>query len=365
VPRIEQTMFTFRPLEARDLPTVHAWMNAPHARRWFGHSLEVVERDYGAALRGEEPFDAWIVAHEGREAALFTRGRFGDFPEMARAYGVDDPEAVNCDVLIGEPSLAHRGMGPRMIRAFLDRVFDDARVTQVIIDPVPDNAIAIRAYEKVGFRFREARPDDGEGNGLYLMALSREEHPAGVTSAPFVIRPGRPEEISLAEEIDDDACEAYRAFGLPFELPSDHPFFAMERERWARSLAHTRLLFAETGGVPVGFAALGHVNGRPHVEQLSVRVAHQGRGIGRALLERALRWSVREGELWLSTYASVPWNAPWYARMGFVRASDAETPPELRALVDAARRTLPNGRDQIAMVCRGEAHARHRRAGGA
>lgn len=356
-------MFTFRPLEARDLPTIHAWMNAPHARRWFGHSLASVEAEYGAAIRGEETFSAWIAAFEGRDVGLLTQGRFGDFPaDMRAAYGVDDDDAVNCDVLLGEEAVAHRGLGPRMLQAFFQRVFADPRVTQVVIDPVPDNAIAIRAYEKVGFHFREARPDDDEGNELYLMGLTRAEHAAGLGPAPLVIRPARPHELALAEAIDDDACEAYRAVGLPFDFEGDHPFHVMERARWQASLDAVRLLFAEVDGAPVGFAALGFVDGRPHLEQLSVRCAFQRHGVGRALLERALRWSVRQGELWLSTYGGVQWNAPWYERLGFERVADADTPPTLRQLLDAARRTLPNGGDQLAMVCRGAAHARHQRA---
>lgn len=135
----------------------------------------------------------------------------------------------------------------------------------------------------------------------------------------------------------------------------------MELARWQRSLDEKRVLFACSDGAPVGLAALGHVDGRPHLEQLSVRRAHQRRGIGRALLERALRWSVRESELWITTYASVPWNGPWYERMGFVRVLDGDAPPELRMLLDAARGALPRGEDQIAMVCRGEAHERSRR----
>ena len=39
-----------------------------------------------------------------------------------------------------------------MVRAFLDYLFSDPNVTKVQTDPSPDNARAIRCYEKAGFR---------------------------------------------------------------------------------------------------------------------------------------------------------------------------------------------------------------------
>jgi RimJ/RimL family protein N-acetyltransferase len=39
-----------------------------------------------------------------------------------------------------------------MLRAFLQRLFDDPAVTVVQTDPDPGNARAVRAYEKAGFR---------------------------------------------------------------------------------------------------------------------------------------------------------------------------------------------------------------------
>ena len=39
-----------------------------------------------------------------------------------------------------------------MIRAFVRELFTDSAVTRVQTDPSPDNARAIRCYEKAGFR---------------------------------------------------------------------------------------------------------------------------------------------------------------------------------------------------------------------
>ena len=45
-----------------------------------------------------------------------------------------------------------QGLGTQMVRLLVSELFADPRVTRVQVDPSPDNARAIRCYEKAGFR---------------------------------------------------------------------------------------------------------------------------------------------------------------------------------------------------------------------
>ncbi len=63
-----------------------------------------------------------------------------------------DPCALGIDQLIAMPDRLGQGLGTRMVRAFLARLFADPRVTSVQVDPDPTNARAIAAYRKAGFR---------------------------------------------------------------------------------------------------------------------------------------------------------------------------------------------------------------------
>jgi GNAT superfamily N-acetyltransferase len=58
--------------------------------------------------------------------------------------------------------------------------------------------------------------------------------------------------------------------------------------------------------------------------ELAVIPRWMRQGIGTALLERACEWGRARGypAITLTTYADVPWNAPWYARRGFVEVTD-------------------------------------------
>ncbi len=73
------------------------------------------------------------------------------------------------------------------------------------------------------------------------------------------------------------------------------------------------------GGEPVGFAHVLQHGDTAHLEQLSVLPDHSRRGHGRALVEAAAREATSRGALriTLRTYADIPWNAPFYAALGF------------------------------------------------
>ena len=153
---------------------LHRWFHAPHARRWFaarGATVADVTEEYG--LDGSVPIHVYIVSMDGVPIGMVQWLRFGDFDWLMKDYDVTDPQAVNCDVLIGEPAATHRGLGPPMILRFLrEIVFEDPTLTTCIIDPEVENAIAIRVYEKAGFRFVREVNDD-RGAAVHRMELGR------------------------------------------------------------------------------------------------------------------------------------------------------------------------------------------------
>lgn len=351
-----ETAFGFRPLAARNLPMIHGWFRAPHARRWYEGdcTLDEVREEYLPRIEGVARVAPFVATYAGRDVGLVEWCRLGDHPDVQALYRVADPETANCDVILGDEALAHRGLGATMIREFLAAVvFADARVTSCVIDPETDNAIAIRAYEKAGFSFVRAVADDGEGHSVYLLELTREDFARGLAPPPAItVRPARPGELAVAESIDDDACALYAEAGRPLDLHADTALARAERASWSRAVDAGRLLFACADGVPVGFAALGEIDGAGWLEQLSVRRAWMRRGVGRALLTRAKRWSVGMGALWLTTWDDIAWNAPWYAREGFVATPEGACGEGIRAVLGLERDGLPRGDARVAMVYR-------------
>ena len=92
-----------------------------------------------------------------------------------------------------------------------------------------------------------------------------------------------------------------------------------------RQLTGTLLVAADAGEV-VGFAHLTFPDGHAHLDQLSVLPEHGRRGIGAALVRAVMeeaRWAGYD-RLSLTTYRDVPWNGPFYARIGFTEKERPE-----------------------------------------
>ncbi|WP_320721133.1 GNAT family N-acetyltransferase [Enterobacter sp. 296B2] len=81
---------------------------------------------------------------------------------------------------------------------------------------------------------------------------------------------------------------------------------------------------------PVGFLLAEAHPSSLFIVELSVDLAWQGKGIGRQLIARAADHARKVGltSLTLTTFRDVPWNAPFYAKLGFEYVT--ELTPELR-----------------------------------
>ena len=144
-----------------------------------------------------------------------------------------------------------------------------------------------------------------------------------------MIRQAHPREIELLPQIENKAERRYVRVGLRqiIDMP---PASIASLERGRRK----GLLWVAVSpvGRVVGFALMKRPGGLAWLDQLSVLDAWQGRGYGSALIDRTAAATRRLGldALWLSTYRDVPWNAPFYARRGFIEVPRAGCPRALR-----------------------------------
>ncbi|ALB57087.1 GNAT family N-acetyltransferase (plasmid) [Cronobacter universalis] len=87
---------------------------------------------------------------------------------------------------------------------------------------------------------------------------------------------------------------------------------------------------------PVGFINGEYSDGALHILGVAVMRDCQGMGLGKMLMADAIRHAREKQltELTLTTFRNVPWNQPFYARLGFQVISDAEMPDRLARLLD-------------------------------
>ena len=130
-----------------------------------------------------------------------------------------------------------------------------------------------------------------------------------------MIRPAHPEDAERLRAIERDAGRRFADVGLA-EVAADEPPAA---ERLA------------------GYVIVDVVDGCAHVEQVSVLLDQQGRGLGRRLLEAVEAWAAEQrlDAVTLTTFTDVPWNRPLYEHLGFRTLREDELGAGLAAVRDA------------------------------
>lgn len=146
----------------------------------------------------------------------------------------------------------------------------------------------------------------------------------------FEIRPATPDEVEVLRDIEVDAGDRFREVGLAAIAEDDPPSAAELLEQIERG----RLWAAADGDTIAGYVMVSIVDGAGHVDQVSVRTSAAGRGVGRALMGRAHEWARRSGltTMTLTTFVEVPFNGPYYQRLGYEVVPEAELGPELAAI---------------------------------
>jgi GNAT superfamily N-acetyltransferase len=142
-----------------------------------------------------------------------------------------------------------------------------------------------------------------------------------------LVRLASAQELAVLPGVET-AADALLAGYLGAPVPS-----APDVERAVTVLARAAAVLV-VGSPPVGFAQLDLVDGSAHLQQLAVDPVFGRRGLGTALVRACCGWAVRHGfaELTLTTFAQVPFNGPFYARLGFSVIDDAALPAGLAAL---------------------------------
>ncbi|MER6664045.1 GNAT family N-acetyltransferase [Amycolatopsis japonica] len=145
-----------------------------------------------------------------------------------------------------------------------------------------------------------------------------------------MIRLATPEDLPALQDIERAAGEPFRALGMAAIADDDPPSIA----DLTAFQCDGRAWVWDAGDGPVAYLLAEVVDGHGHIEQVSVHPDHARRGLGRRLIENAAEWASREGfaGLTLTTYAEVPWNAPYYARLGFATLDEESLTEGLRAV---------------------------------
>ncbi|ABE33966.1 acetyltransferase domain protein [Paraburkholderia xenovorans LB400] len=143
-----------------------------------------------------------------------------------------------------------------------------------------------------------------------------------------------PHDASAIRTIEFEAGQRFASVGMAGI--ADAP--PMEPELVARKIAAREVIVAvDSDEKCAGFVMFEPQATSIYVQELDVLTSHAGRRIGAALIGQVAQVAraARLTQLILSTFREVPWNAPYYRRLGFRDIEETELDAALRARRDA------------------------------
>jgi GNAT superfamily N-acetyltransferase len=120
------------------------------------------------------------------------------------------------------------------------------------------------------------------------------------------------------------------------DLPMEIRYLVTEDELLHEAQSDERLWVALTDErTPVGFAMADIVDGGAHLDEMDVMPDFGRQGIGTRLVRTLIDWaqSCDYPAITLITFRHLPWNAPFYERMGFASMAPSEIGSELTGLL--------------------------------
>lgn len=144
------------------------------------------------------------------------------------------------------------------------------------------------------------------------------------------MRTVRVDDLARLREIELAAGQLFRQVGM-VEIADDPPPSIDTLTTFQR--AGRGWVAVDDNDVPIAFILVEPVDGNAHIAQVSVDPEHSRRGVGGALIELVDGWAADRGmpALTLTTFRDVPWNAPYYERLGFRIVIDP--PPGLAGVI--------------------------------
>jgi GNAT superfamily N-acetyltransferase len=167
-------------------------------------------------------------------------------------------------------------------------------------------------------------------------------------SAAVSVRGVRPGDVGRLQAIQLAAGDAFRHVGM--SAVAESPPLPAESLSGYRQ-AGRAWVAVDDHDEPVGFVVADVVDRAAYIEQVSVHPAHARQRIGAMLLDHVAGWAARHSlsALTLITFRGVPWNAPYYERLGFRELAEDEVTPGLAALWAAGPRSGPDSPVRVCM----------------
>lgn len=103
---------------------------------------------------------------------------------------------------------------------------------------------------------------------------------------------------------------------------------------------------------PIGFINTQKLGNSLHIAEVSVAQSWQGKGVGRALILHVIDYALQKSfdNITLTTFRDIPWNAPYYQRLGFSIIESSDLSCTLKSILQQEVDTGFAIEDRCAMI---------------
>lgn len=170
-----------------------------------------------------------------------------------------------------------------------------------------------------------------------------------MSRANWSLRLARPEDAETMPAIELAAAAMFRSQPGLSEIDFED---VRTPDQFRRLIGKGHCLVAHVETDMVGFLVAEPFRRELHIWEMDVHPSHQGNGVGSGMV-RACQIDARNAgfsALTLTTFHDVPWNGPFYRRLGFSEVTDIAAHPRLEAeLAEESNLGLPADR-RCAMI---------------
>lgn len=155
-------------------------------------------------------------------------------------------------------------------------------------------------------------------------------------SKGYTIQLAREDDIPLLDAIEAAAGTIFPSGSIPENVLVER----VPRDVFMEAIQKGRLLvIMGSAQVPVGFSFWQEIAGCALLALIEVEPKHGKQGLGTALISQTIRQVAQAGfqHLYLTTFSSVPWNAPFYENFGFIMLKEREQPAFIKDILHEER----------------------------
>ena len=144
-----------------------------------------------------------------------------------------------------------------------------------------------------------------------------------ILESGYTIRFARAEELTRLAQIERSAAILFIDTPYAFLVNAEPLSLDFVQQRFQ---AGQLWVAVDRDDVVVGFAITREVDRTIYLQEMDVDPKHGQKGIGTALIETISDWAQfhRYDTISLSTFSDVPWNAPFYDKLGFRVLEESE-----------------------------------------